>query len=297
MFSFQKSATCMIAAFIVAGLALAPPATAAKSHGTKSNGSFYLVGLGCGDPDNITVKAMKIIRASDIVFADSDEKAAYPELLAGKKIYPRPSLNIHKYFQSVKIGFARGSAVKKRDISKASIQAELDRFVRTVTDAVKDGKTVTLLDYGDPCIYGPYIWVMNALEALNPKIVPGVSSLNAANAALKQGLTFGYAAHSAILTNAADLREGYNGMDTIERMAATRSSMVVFTMYTKMAPLVEALGRYYPDDTPIAVVINAGYEGKERVLRGTLASIVGIVKKEGGLPFAHLIYVGDFLNS
>jgi precorrin-4 methylase len=287
----------MIIALLVGCLALAMPATARDAGSANVKSGFYLVGLGCGDPDNTTLKAVKVIKASDMVFGDDYAKEAFPDLLAGKKILPLPSLKIHKYFQSLKSGFARGAAVKKKNISKKAIQAELDQFVRTVTDAVKAGKTVSLLDYGDPCIYGPYIWTMKVLADLNPTIVPGVSSLNAANAALKKGLTFGQAAHSAILTNAADLKDGYKGMDTIERMAATRSSMVVFTMFTDLAPLVDALSIHYPGDTPIAVVINAGYEDKQRIIRGTLDDIVGTVEKQGGLPFLHLIYVGDFLNS
>lgn len=297
MLNYRKAATYMVFAFLVGGLALTMPAMAKDSAAENSKGGFFLVGLGCGDADNITLKAIKVIKASDIVFGDTDVKAVYPELLAGKTIYPRPSLKIHKYLQSLKGASAQGCPIKEKDISKEAIQEEMNSFVRTVKDAVKAGKTVALLDYGDPCIYGPYIWTMKVLKDLNPTIIPGVSSLNAANAALKQGLTFGYAAHSAILTNAADLKEWYKGMDTIERMAATRSSMVVFTMFTELSPLVEALRRYYPNDIPIAVVIDAGYQDKERVVRGTLDNIVEIVEKQGGLPFLHLIYVGDFLNT
>ncbi len=296
MFVSKNTTMLMMVAIFTGFLALAMPAVA-EDTAVDSKGGFFLVGLGCGDPDNTTLKAIKVIKASDMIFGDDYAKDAYAEFLAGKKILPLPSLKIHKYFQASKGGFARGSAVKKKDISKTAIKEELDRFVSTVTDAVKAGKTVSLLDYGDPCIYGPYIWTMKVLKDLNPTIIPGVSSLNAANAALRQGLTFGQAAHSAILTNAADLRDGYKGMDTIGRMAATHSSMVVFTMFTKLSPLVNTLKRHYSVDTPIAVVINAGYKDKQRVVRGTLDSIVGIVENQGGLPFLHLIYVGDFLNT
>ncbi|WP_419657144.1 CbiF4: predicted cobalt-precorrin-3 methylase [Desulfosarcina variabilis str. Montpellier] len=293
----RKPAIILLISTLIGCLAVAITATATSGTEATHGGRFYLVSVGCGDADNITLKAMKVIKSSDIIFGDADLKTVYPDLMAEKQILPKPSLKIHKYFQSLKGEFAQGAKIKRKEVSNAAIQGELDRFVRTVTDAVKAGKIVSLLDYGDPCIYGPYIWTMKVLEALDPVIIPGVSSLNAANAALKRGLTFGRAAHSAILTNAAELKAGYNGMDTIERMATTRSSMVVFTMFTRLTPLVERLSRYYPGDTPIAVVINAGYADKERVVRGTLDTIVAIVEKQGALSFAHLIYVGDFLNS
>ncbi len=257
-------------------------------------GRFCLVSLGCGDPDNITLKAVKTIKASDIIFCPEEMKAAHPELVAGKQLHPLPSLKIHKHFQALKAGFFQGAKVDK--VKDPQIEGQIDAFRRTVTEAVQAGKNVSLLDYGDPCIYGPYIWTMQVLKDLDPVIVPGVSSFNAANAALRTGVTFGFEAHSAVLTNAGDLKEGYDGADTIERMAAARSSMVVFTMFVELDELVEKLSRHYPADTPVAIVVKAGYEKEQKIIRGTLKDIVQIAAKEGGISFEHLIYVGDFLK-
>jgi precorrin-4 methylase len=261
---------------------------------TAGPGCFCLVSLGCGDPDNITLKAVKTIKASDILFCSEQMKAAHPELIAGKQIYPLPSLKIHKHFQVLKAGFFQGAkAGKAKD---PEIERKIEEFRRIVTEAVQAGKNVSLLDYGDPCIYGPYIWTMQVLKDLDPLIVPGISSFNAANAALRTGVTFGFEAHSAVLTNAADLKEGYDGADTIERMAATRSSMVIFTMFVELDELVEKLSRHYPADTPVAIVVKAGYEKEQKIIRGTLKDIVQIAAKEGDISFEHLIYVGDFLK-
>ena len=276
------------------GILLIALCMAAGQAGASEAGHFYLVSVGCGDPDNITLKAMRTIVSADIIYCSKNTQAAYADLMKNKTVYPRPSIRIHKYLQSLKGNFGHDKNVDKTPATKTKL--EMDTFVATVTQAVKAGKTVALLDGGDPCIFGPFIWTMEALQDLDPVIIPGVSCLNAANAALQKGLTFGVAAHSAILTNAADTKPGYGGTDTIARMAATQASIVVFTMFSDMEKLVAQLSQYYPPDTPVAIVAKAGFSKDERVIRGTLTTIMQTLKKEKEVPFEHLVYVGDFLK-
>ncbi|MGD9823590.1 SAM-dependent methyltransferase [Desulfobacter sp.] len=254
---------------------------------------FYLVSIGCGDPDNITVRAIKTIEKSQVIFCDDTIKTMWPDLLKGKECLPTPPIAIHKYFRAKESGFAQGNPEQNKKAAKA--EKALKSFVKTVTDAVKSGKIVSLLDYGDPCIYGPYIWTVDVLKQFNPKVIPGVSSFNAANAAIGRGLTFGQAAKSAILTNGADLRDGYEGADTLDRLCASHSSMVLFTMFTDFEKLVKELSSRYPEDTPMAIVVKAGYEKDEQVIKGTLSDIVAKAKAFGKVPFENLIYVGDFM--
>lgn len=259
----------------------------------EQNTGFYLVSMGCGDPDNITVRAMKTIEKSQVIFCNDTMKAMWPDLFKGKECLPVPPIYIHKYFRAKASGFAQGNPEQNKKAARA--EKALKAFVKTVSQAVKSGKTVSLLDYGDPCIYGPYIWTVDVLKEFNPEVIPGVSSFNAANAALGKGLTFGHAAKSAILTNGADLRDGYKGTDTLDRMCAPQSAMVVFTMFTDFEKLVKALSSRYPEDTPMAIVIKAGYEKDERVIKGTLTDIVAKVNAFGNVPFENLIYIGDFM--
>jgi precorrin-4 methylase len=71
--------------------------------------------------------------------------------------------------------------------------------------------------------------------------------------------------------------------------------MVFFTMHVDLNDLVPELLRFYPPETPIAVVIEAGYKQKERVIQGTLETISDEVR-QNDIPFKNLIYVGDFLT-
>ena len=274
-------------------LALAACCPCLSWAGAPEPTGFYLVSIGCGDPDNITVKAMKTIKKSDVIFCSDEMKAAWPDLFKGKECLQRPPIAIHKYFRAKASGFSQGSPDQDRKAAKA--QKALKVFVDTVTRAVESGKTVCLLDHGDPGIYGPYIWTVDLLRDFNPQVIPGVSSFNAANAALGRGVTFGRAAKSVILTNGADLRNGYKGTDTLDRMTATGSAMVVFTMFTEFETLIEQVSRRYPKQTPVALVIKAGYDKDQDVVKGTLADIVDKVRAYGDVPFEHLVYIGDFM--
>ncbi len=70
--------------------------------------------------------------------------------------------------------------------------------------------------------------------------------------------------------------------------------MVFFTMRIDVQEIVKKLKPYYPQNTPVAIVIYAGYKEKERIIRGTLGTIQEKTKGEK-LPL-HLFYVGDFLT-
>ncbi len=294
MISFKNHRTRALGALILIVAYLFLPGSSGAAIPDPAR--FFLVSVGCGDPDNITLKAQKTIEKSQLVFCSEKMKALWPDMLKGKECLPRPTVAIHKYFVALKTGFSVPGTVIKKE-KQVQVKKALETFIQTVTQAVKSGKTVCLLDHGDPCIYGPYIWTMEMLKDLDPKVIPGVSSLNAANAALGKGLTFGNASHSAILTNAADLKKDYPGADTLDRMAATRSSMVIFTMFTDFEKLVGELKARYPEQTPMALVVKAGYDAQERVIQGTLADIVSRVKAAGKIPFEHLIYLGDFMET
>lgn len=241
-----------------------------KNSTVKTPG-LYLVSVGNGDPDNITLRALNIMKAADIVFCGKNDAKYFPHLLKGKHI-EETSVNIHRTFMTEnRAGYPK--ALK-----------EVKRVSGIVRGAIAEGKTVVVLDSGDPTIYGPNMWFMEVFEDLNPEIIPGVSSFNCANAALKKGIAAGENTRSIILSNGQD----------IQKLAEAKTSMVFFTMHLSLQDIVANLKPHYGKDTPIAIVANAGYREKERIWQGTLDTILEQTKDEK-LPI-HLVYVGDFLT-
>ncbi|MBK1701649.1 SAM-dependent methyltransferase [Thiococcus pfennigii] len=246
----------------------------------RKRGQLYLVSLGIGDPDNITVRAQKTIAGADIVLGMERLREQYGELLRGKDLHEAG----HGLFRPLGRRARDGETI-------AAQEAQVRRLVR---EAVAAGKRVAVIDYGDPTIYGPQIGYLREFADLDPVVVPGISSFNAANAALGRSLTDGDGSRSVILTAAAG-RRGEGSRDTLEKLAETRSTLVLFTMRSQLPEVIEQLRRQYPGETPIAIVSHAGYAEREQVLTATLDTIL---ERVGGadLPFEHLIYVGDFLR-
>ena len=160
------------------------------------------------------------------------------------------------------------------------------KLISGIRSAIAAGKTVAVLGSGDLLIYGgPYRWYLKEFADVNPRVIPGVSCFNAANAALRKDVASGKETRAVVLTT---IRE-------IEKLSKQHPTMVIFTMHTKFKDLVEKLQKLYPLQTPIAVVVYAGYKEKERVIKGRLNTILELVGDEK-FPFEHLVYVGDFLD-
>ena len=174
---------------------------------------------------------------------------------------------------------------------EARTKCEEDRKSRgelivEIRSAIDAGKTIAVLGSGDLLLYGgPYRWYLKEFADVQPRIIPGVSCFNAANAALKTDVAAGKETRAVVLTT---IRE-------IEKLSAGHPTMVIFTMFTKFEDLVAELRTLYPLETPIAIVFYAGYKHKERVVKGTLDTILEQVRGQE-FPFEHLVYVGDFLK-
>ena len=254
----------------------------AVSHASieKGKSALYLVSVGVGDADLITVRAINTIKRSDVIVCREKTKERFAEYLKGKEFLDS-SLGSWRYY---------GKDCFKIKDKKKRARCEENRkkrakLISQIRSAIAAGKAVAVLDSGDPLIYGPKAWYLEEFKDLNPIVIPGVSCFNAANAALRKSITSGKETRSVVLTSRRD----------IEKMSAHHPTMVIFTMGTEFKDLITRLTKLYPSQTPIGIVLYAGYKEKERVIRGTLKNIINKVGDEK-LPFEHLIYVGDFLE-
>lgn len=249
---------------------------------------LYLVGVGNGDPDNITLRAMNTIKDSDIIFCSKRIQDKFPVLLHDKEIHD-PGFGLFAIY-----GKKPEQAKQNKRFNYEEKIKQLNEITSIIRNAVTQGKVVSVLDSGDPTIYGPNMWYLEAFENLDPEVIPGISCFNSANAALRKGVTSGERAHSVILT-ASFGREDYDGPDSIENLSRYQATMTFFTMFLDLEKVVKKLVKHYPPNTPIAIVSYAGYKDRENITYGTLDTIVEKTKGEK-LPFEHLIYVGDFLT-
>jgi precorrin-4 methylase len=271
-----------VAAIAVAGGLTLQHAVAAEKPVTTR---FYLVGVGPGDPDLITLRAIETIEKADLVFCSPGILEKFSRYLEGKEI-------VHGYWRLFPYyGQDPAELAGEERRQCEEIAGKRDEFIGMVRHAIGQGKTVAVVDSGDPLIYGPWAWCLEEFEDLHPLVVPGVSCFNAANAALARGITTSDRTKSVILT-AADWP---GKTDTIDRLSVHRTTMVLFTMRTEFKEFIDKLSVNYPPETPVAVVKHAGYADKQEIVQATLGTILDRVGQEK-LPFEYLIYVGDFLT-
>jgi precorrin-4 methylase len=248
-----------------------------------SDGKYYLLGMGPGDADLASLRALAVIEKADLIFAQQRLQERFAAHLEGKTVMD----GYHRLFPFYGRDCAEVTAAERAQerMSCEQYQAKQAEFAALVRAAVAEGKIVAMLDSGDPMIYGPNAWTLAELSDLRKEVVPGLSALNAGNAALAGGVTEGKSSHSVILASRW----------SVERMAAYQATMVLFTMRAEFKTFIDALAKHYPPHTPVAIVQSAGFVEREKVIRGRLDTILAEVDT-GRIPFEYLLYVGDFLE-
>jgi tungstate transport system substrate-binding protein len=239
----------------------------------------YLVGTGPGDPELISRKAADVLQSADLVFCYSwmkDELAPFvrpgvvevasSQLRGGRSFRPRPGETSEE---------ARERVARARQ-ALAELKARIKKLVG-------EGKVVAFADNGDPSLFSPWGWLPEQLAELDLVVVPGISSFNAGNAALRQNVSCG---GTVIISSGGEL----GTPDENGRLAGV---IVFFTHRTKLDQLLPQLESRYPADTPVAIVCDVSYPN-EKVVRGTLGSILDVLAGEK-LPHLYLFYVGDGL--
>jgi precorrin-4 methylase len=248
---------------------------------------FYLVGMGPGDPELATVRALQTVKKADLFICTDRHKQRFADIIGRRDVMAVPAeVHIWHGYGKTEKDYDGFELEKFREAEK--VRADVARKIRK---AVKKGKTVVILDSGDPLIYGMWAWTLTEFKDLNPEVVPGLSCFNAAQALLKKDVTWTGLSKTTILT----ANDFASGQDTIANLSRNQATMVIYTMGLPLNELVDKLEIHYPPHTPIAIVFYAGYEDKQFAIYGSLSNIEYITR-DMKIPFEHLVFVGRNLD-
>ncbi|MCI5118101.1 MAG: tetrapyrrole methylase [Candidatus Electrothrix sp. LOE1_4_5] len=258
-------------------------ATAAEAQ--KQAGTFKVVGVGPGDEDLLTLRAVKAIEDAEVVFcsAKRQEKLSSAIDFNGKEVIDGYGVLFWHYGKKCKENEKRHPKQRMSCEEYHSKQAE---FAQKVRESVAEGKDVVMLSSGDPTIYGPDIWTLRELSELDTELIPGLSAFNAANAALKASLG------EVMITAPFISKDGEQ--DSLEQLSAHEKATMVIFMPWDMKKTFARLAKSYPANTPAAVVSNAGMVGKEKAVLGTVGGFAADSSKLEGKR--SVIYVGKRLD-
>jgi precorrin-4/cobalt-precorrin-4 C11-methyltransferase len=149
----------------------------------------------------------------------------------------------------------------------------LEQVIEVYRAASRKDMDVVRLHSGDPSIYGAINEQMRELDELgiDYEVVPGVSSFQAAAAALKTELTSPEISQTIILTRCSG-RTPLPPEQEIERLARAHATLCVFLSIDRIEELAQTLTPHYGTDCPIAIVFRASWP-EQKIIRGTLIDI------------------------
>ncbi len=226
----------------------------------------YFVGAGPGDPDLLTVKAARLIKdARCIIFAGS-----------------LVSQDIVTLFPS---------EAERHD----SAGMTLEQTTGVIKDAAYRNIDVLRIHSGDPSIYGAINEQMDLLDSLGIEyeVIPGISSFQAAAAALKTELTAPEISQAIVLTRTSG-RTPLPRSQELKKLAVSRATLCIFLSIHKLYDVVDTLTPYYGKACPAAVVFHAS-RPDQLIIRCALADLAAKTT-DAGIKKTALIIVGQAIG-
>lgn len=208
-------------------------------------GTFYGIGVGPGDPELLTMKAVKAIQKVDIIIAPKTEKKDGSVALNIARPYLKEDVRIvYQVFPMVK-GFALDDAAWKQN------KEEILGFL-------EEGKNVAFLTLGDAMFFSTYIYVFRLLEKEGVPIetIPGIPAFVAMGSHLGWPIVEGDDVLSVIPATACT--------EKIEKALSVSDNVVLMKVYKNFPEVAELLEKNAMLDHAV-MVSRCGLPDEERI--------------------------------
>lgn len=258
---------------------MADPAFAADT----GRGVLYIVGVGCGDPDLITLRAIETIQKADYLVCMEGIEKSFSAHIGRKPVLFDPLLQVPRFYRK---------KFPKKSLKECEREADLlyKKNIGIMKGLLEKGKSIALLEPGDPTLYGGWRnWVYPHFRKDDIRVVPGISAFNAANALFRDGII---SKGAVIITEPAALMKDEALLANASKSGDT---IVLFMAVHRVDALLPLLRKHYPGSTPVYLLYYAGYRDRERLVR---TSVDGLAETAGKHEekFLGLIYIGRHLK-
>ena len=212
--------------------------------------TVHFIGAGPGDPDLVTVKALRLIRSCPVC------------LYAGSLVPPAI------------VAEAPGTVIDTAPMT-------LDEIVAAMEAAHGRGEDVARVHSGDPSLYGAIAEQIRRLKTLGIPydVTPGVSAYAAAAAALGRELTIPEVAQTVILTRTAGKASAMPPGEDLETLGRTGATLAIHLSIRNLLKIERELTPFYGPDCPVIVAYRVGWPD-EAFIEGTLSDIREKVRAE-----------------
>lgn len=235
--------------------------------GKTQIGEVYLLGAGPGDPDLLTIRALRLLQKADVVLYD-------------------------RLISDAVLQFARADA-EKIYVGKQRKNHELaqDSINQLLVKLAKQGKRVARLKGGDPFIFGrggEEIATLSA-QGINFQVVPGVTA--ALGCASYAGIPLTHRDHAQSCTFVTGHLQDDKTEPNWQQLIAPKQTIVFYMGLATLGKICLRLVQHgCPKDLPIAI-IQQGTTANQRVLTGVLDTFAAKVKA-ANIKAPTLIIVG-----
>lgn len=229
-----------------------------------------LVGAGPGDPDLITLKAIKTLQAADVILYDA---------LANDELLQYASTGAIKRF------------VGKRYGCHALSQSEINFLI---LEYARNYKRIVRLKGGDPFVFGRATEEIAAARGagMQVEVIPGISSATGVPATQMIPLTSRGTNESFWVTTGTTQSGEISG--DIKWAAQSSATVIILMAMSKLEAIMEIFSEYGKSATPVAIIQN-GTTAKEKIIIGQVKDIYFRAQHEG-LSNPAIIIVGEVVN-
>jgi len=207
-------------------------------------GTLYGIGVGPGDPDLITLKAMNTLKGVDVVFAAASTTNSHS--LAEKIVTP----HLRKGVPIKRLNFPM-----TRD--KGVLEAAWRENAEIVIATLKKGQDAALITLGDPLTYSTFGYVMRMIkestQEIPIKIIPGITSYQAGSASAGMVLAEGEESFTVI--------SGALGSENLKRVISSTDTVVMLKVYRNYKEIFDTLKELDLTDRSV-LVSKCGLEGE-----------------------------------
>ncbi len=238
-------------------------------------GTCTLVGAGPGDPELLTIKAVKAIQSATLLLVDDlvNEAVLQHASTAARIVY-----------------------VGKRGGCKSTPQAFIEKLL---INAVQQGEQVVRLKGGDPFIFGRGGEEVAHLRevGIEVSVINGITSGLAAITSLGAPLTHREHAHGVVFVT-GHAKPGDKGTDWRQLATTARDAKLTLVIYMGVSgaeTIQTELLTGLPADTPVAIIENASLPHQRQAL--TQLSQLTLTLNETGMKSPSILVVGDVVKA
>ena len=240
-----------------------------RPQADEQSGVVHIVGAGPGDPELLTLKALRLLQQADVILYD---RLVSDEILSMAR----------RDAQRLYVGKAKASHA----VPQEEIETRMIAFAR-------EGKMVVRLKGGDPFVFGRGGEELDALRNARIPVfaTPGVTAATGCAASANMALTHRDCAQAVTFVTGHAKGEADPALDW-SALAALKNTLVVYMGVSKAAAISGNLiehGR--APSTPVAVIEN-GTRPNQKIVKGTLRELDRLIDA-GGIKGPALLVIGE----